>query len=196
MGSPLLAMSLAMAGNIKVVWQPNAEPDLAGYFVYYGTQSGVYSQRLQVGRPNNYTIRDVAPGKIYFIAVTAVDTAGNESAYSQQVSVRVSAASEPEGGAPRQHQLLQTHPNPYHLATHENTTITFELYQPSHVKLEIFDVLGHAVITLVNEARETGQQKVVWSGRDHQGRPVRTGIYLYRLITAGQTTTHRLLVYR
>jgi hypothetical protein len=63
------------------------------------------------------------------------------------------------------------------------------------VRLEIFDVLGHSVVTLMNEPRETGLQQAVWSGHDRQGQPVQTGIYFYRLITPGQASTRRLVVY-
>ena len=59
--------------------------DLAGYQIYFGTSSGNYTEVLNVADATEYTLNDVPPG-IYFIAVTAYDTSGNESAYSNEVS--------------------------------------------------------------------------------------------------------------
>ncbi|MGH7454457.1 MAG: fibronectin type III domain-containing protein, partial [bacterium] len=94
-----------MAADLKITWQPNREPDLAGYFVYYGVQTGFYNYRLAVGRQTEYTIRDLKPGEPYFIAVTAVDTASNESAFSEQIRVRVTGAADDDSVVPESPQL-------------------------------------------------------------------------------------------
>jgi hypothetical protein len=196
LGWLLLALTPVTAQDLKIVWQPNSEPDLAGYFVYYGMQTGFYRYRLAVGRQTEYTIRDLTPGETYFIAVTAVDTAGNESAFSEQVSVRLSPAQDKNSTLPKRPQLLPSHPNPFDTKKHQKTTFTFELYEPTHVQLQIFDVLGNLVVTLVNAEHQAGTQKVSWNGYDREGLPVRSGIYFYRLQTAGQTINRKLVVYR
>ena len=71
---------------VKISWKPNTEPDLAGYKLYYGNQSRSYifvrddigTDTLAVVRPDYF--------KEWYIAVTAYDTAGNESGYSNEVS--------------------------------------------------------------------------------------------------------------
>src|SRR4030067_916697 len=70
-------------------WDPKQEQDLAGYNVYYGTASGVYNgpgSPINVGNVNSYRLLDLNPGQIYFIALKAYDTLGNESGYSNEVS--------------------------------------------------------------------------------------------------------------
>jgi hypothetical protein len=59
--------------------------DLGGYKVYYGTSSGNYTVSLDVGNVTTYKIDNLTPGTYYF-AVTAYDTSGNESGYSNEVS--------------------------------------------------------------------------------------------------------------
>src|SRR4030042_4199018 len=79
----------AWAAEIRIAWDPNSEPDLAGYKVYYGTASGVYNgpgSPMNVGNVNSYRLLDLNPGQIYFIALKAYDTFGNESGYSNEVS--------------------------------------------------------------------------------------------------------------
>lgn len=84
----LLAIPL-FAASIKVTWNPNTEDDLAGYKIYYGTASGVYGDPIDVGNVTNGIIPDVADKTVYYVAVTAYDTSGNESGFSQEVSVDI-----------------------------------------------------------------------------------------------------------
>lgn len=73
----------ALAGEAFLSWDPNTEPDLAGYRVYIGTASGRYGEPIWAGNQTTYTIEELPTGTFYF-AVTAVDTAGNESGYSNE----------------------------------------------------------------------------------------------------------------
>jgi hypothetical protein len=62
--------------------------DLAGYYVYYGTQSQNYDHKTKVvGNEIKYTVTNLADGAPYYCAVTAYDTSGNESKPSNEVSI-------------------------------------------------------------------------------------------------------------
>jgi hypothetical protein len=82
--APLLA-----AGALKASWNANTEPDLAGYKIYYGLSSGNYTISINVGKVTQYTVNQLTEGLVYYFVVTAYDTAGNESAYSQEVSGQI-----------------------------------------------------------------------------------------------------------
>lgn len=78
-------------GAAKISWNANTEPDLAGYKVYYGTSSGVYTTVIDVGltaTPStpNYTVYNLTKGITYYFNVTAYDTSNNESAFGTEVS--------------------------------------------------------------------------------------------------------------
>lgn len=75
------------AKNVTVSWDANSESDLAGYKVYIGESSGNYSGNVDVGNVLQFTWNNLAVGKIYFFAVTAYDAAGNESDFSEEVSI-------------------------------------------------------------------------------------------------------------
>ncbi|MDZ7361139.1 MAG: T9SS type A sorting domain-containing protein [candidate division KSB1 bacterium] len=189
-----LAVVPAAAGDLKVTWQQNTEPDLAGYFVYFGKKERPQANRIDVGRQTQYRIQNLPAGETYYISVTAVDKSGNESVASEFIAVRVLTDQEKNGGLPPQHFLLQSHPNPFHLSPSRTTTISFALSEPSRVKLEIFNLLGQRMITLVDRNLPSGEQKFSWNGRDHRGTAVPTGVYLYRLETDRQTSTRKLVV--
>jgi hypothetical protein len=73
--------------------------------------------------------------------------------------------------------LRQNEPNPFN----PSTTIRFELPRDGHVTLDVFDVAGRRVASLLDGPRPAGTGSVTWNGRDVQGEPVSSGVYLYRL---------------
>jgi Fibronectin type III domain/Viral BACON domain len=74
------------SGSATLTWAGNTESDLAGYKVYRGTQSGVYGTSIAVGNVTTYQFTNLPPNTTYFFSVTAIDTAGNESVPSSEVS--------------------------------------------------------------------------------------------------------------
>jgi hypothetical protein len=87
----LTTSAIVHAGAIKVKWDANTEPDLAGYKVYLGTTSQSYSKIIDVGDTTSTIIRNVNYGQRYYVVVTAYDESGNESNPSSEVSVQVTA---------------------------------------------------------------------------------------------------------
>ena len=81
------------AAEVTLSWDPPAVSadgtplqDLAGYFVYIGSEPLKYSQRIDVGNVTTYHIDSLTPGSTYYFAVSAYDISGNESDYSFEVS--------------------------------------------------------------------------------------------------------------
>jgi hypothetical protein len=76
-------------GTTILSWDPVIATDLSGYRVYYGTAPGTYlqsiGQGIEVGNVVTYTVTGLSPGTRYYFAVTAYDTTGNESIYSNEV---------------------------------------------------------------------------------------------------------------
>ncbi|HEU4364801.1 MAG TPA: T9SS type A sorting domain-containing protein [Candidatus Krumholzibacteria bacterium] len=87
-------------------------------------------------------------------------------------------------------ELHQNHPNPFT----PSTTIEFTLPTGGHTTLEIFDVRGRLVRTLVNESFPAGPRAIIWNGSDANGETVPSGIYFYRLATAGRVETRKMTV--
>ncbi len=89
-----VSMTTVEAGEAILSWDPpttNADgtplTDLAGYKVYRGMVSGVYSAiPFDVGNVTSYTFSGLSEGTTYYYAITAYDASGNESAYSNEVN--------------------------------------------------------------------------------------------------------------
>jgi hypothetical protein len=84
----------AAAADVSLSWDPNTEADLAGYKIYYGTTSGVYSTIISAGLQTAYTVTNLPAGTYYF-AVTAINSSGLEGGYSNEVSTTVGGATAP-----------------------------------------------------------------------------------------------------
>jgi hypothetical protein len=81
--------STAHAASVTLAWDRSQEPNIAGYRVYYGTTSRHYTTMRSVGNSTTATISNLEPGTTYYFAVTAYDTSGNESSYSQEIPYTV-----------------------------------------------------------------------------------------------------------
>ncbi len=73
--------------------------------------------------------------------------------------------------------LAQNYPNPFN----PTTLIRFSLPKDSYVKLEVYNILGQKVKTLVNEKLTAGVKEVSWDGKGAKGMSVASGIYFYRI---------------
>ena len=80
------------AGEVTLAWNPNAEPNIAGYVVWYGTQSGVYTSSIDVGGRTTWTVTGLVDGQQYFFAVQAYTTARIMSPMSAEVSTVLPAS--------------------------------------------------------------------------------------------------------
>ena len=84
----VLSSTVFAAGSATVSWDKSEEPDIKGYKVLYGTQSGNLSDFVAIDSPDqtSYTFEGLEEGKTYYFAVIAVDLAGQESDPSEEVS--------------------------------------------------------------------------------------------------------------
>jgi hypothetical protein len=90
---------------------------------------------------------------------------------------------------PTEFALLQNFPNPFN----PETTIGYNLSESADVKLQIYNVVGQVVRTLVAEPQSAGRYQVRWNGMDDRGVPVSSGIYFYQ-IAAGKFQDVRKLM--
>jgi len=84
--------------------------------------------------------------------------------------------------------LSQNYPNPFN----PETTISFDMPIEEHISLEIYNIIGQKVKTLVNENLVPGRYILKWNGTDQYNKPVSSGIYFYKLKSASFTATKKM----
>ena len=93
---------------------------------------------------------------------------------------------------PHAFTLGQNYPNPFN----SGTVIRFTLPQPQDVELAVYNTAGQQVTKLAEGFRKAGKYSVNWDGRDQEGQPLATGLYLYRLQAGTKIETRKLLLLR
>lgn len=91
---------------------------------------------------------------------------------------------------PPDYMLGQNYPNPFN----PSTEIEYFVRRQGHVKLEIFNLLGQKLHTLVDEEKKSGTHRVTWDGTNDLGGSVSTGVYLYRLEADTFEKTNKMIL--
>ncbi len=86
----------AQGATVEVSWNANSESDIAGYKVYCGVRSGVYTLTIDTGLNTSADVTDLAAGTTYYFAVKAYNTSNLYSVYSSEISITTPEDSEEE----------------------------------------------------------------------------------------------------
>lgn len=86
----------AHSATVTLAWDPNPEPTVAGYRLYVGTSPRYYTSSVDVASSTSATISSLIEGVTYYMAVTAYDTSGNQSGYSDEIVYTVPGGAVPE----------------------------------------------------------------------------------------------------
>lgn len=131
-----------------------------------------------------YTFNNIYP--------TAAKPLGNETAIYFTTGYGTPLGTEENAGLPPSNytKLHKAYPNPFN----PQTTISFNLHGPAHVTLEIFNIAGRKVNSLIEEELTAGFHKRVWRGDNLNGNKVSSGIYFYRLTAGDYTETKKLIM--
>lgn len=91
---------------------------------------------------------------------------------------------------PESYNLSQNYPNPFN----PETKIEFAMKSNEQVRLVIYNILGQAVRTLVNQEMKAGTYSVTFNGRDDLGKQLASGIYMYSLETSNFKITKKMML--
>jgi len=140
-------------------------------------------------------------GAILTITVTAkgekFDGTGDISllsvGFEQDVQTEVNKeALSPKAVLPKAFALSQNFPNPFN----PSTTIAFDIPegQKVHVTLNVYNMRGQLVRSLVNEVRNEGAYQIQWDGMDNNGGKVSSGVYFYRIKAGDFSNTRKMVI--
>ncbi len=87
-------------------------------------------------------------------------------------------------------ELHGNYPNPFN----PETTISYSVKESSPVTIEIYNVKGQIVKTLVNENKASGNYSVVWNGRDNNQQAVSSGVYFYKMNAGKYSSTKKMIL--
>ncbi|NNF07609.1 MAG: T9SS type A sorting domain-containing protein [Candidatus Eisenbacteria bacterium] len=171
-------------GSASVSWVVSDAHDHLGFDVYRG-ESEVSRERINgavLRGQDSYMFEDAAAPKVkvgYWLA--ELSRSGTQTWHGP---VWLSPAVPVSG-----RQLLAS-PNPFA----SQTRITYQLHEARPVRLDVFDLKGRKVRTLLQETQSAGERSVVWDGSGESGSKVATGFYLLRLEAGPDSQVRKVLV--
>lgn len=178
--------------NITLNWSLNSETDLAGYLVYYGSESGVYDgvdanegeSPITISTFEEFELSGLPDGgSQYFFVIRAFDLSGNVSEASNESSTTITTDIFDESETPDQYFIEQNYPNPFN----PSTNITYKVPETANVTITLYDMLGRKLSTLVNERKTAGSYQITLDMSSYS-----SGIYLYRMQSGSFVKTRRL----
>jgi Carboxypeptidase regulatory-like domain/FG-GAP-like repeat/FlgD Ig-like domain len=199
--APVIADLRPYNNGFAVSWEPNTEEDLTGYSIWFDTdepgppyegQASVWGEDspIEVGLLDSLFVGELEDGVTYYVALTAFDTQGNHSTYSEEFMVTADVIHDPTDVAA--FSLSQNAPNPFS----PWTVFKYALPQAARVRIVVYDIQGRLIDVLVDEMQDGGKHEVVWDGRDDTGVKVPAGLYFCRAKVGSESKVRKMLMVR
>ncbi|MCH8126723.1 CHRD domain-containing protein [candidate division KSB1 bacterium] len=184
--APTNVLAKEVSGSfVELTWDESQDEDFNYFLVVKGTEAGFNPETAEnIGSTTETTLTDeaVSIGQTFYYRVAAVDFNGNQSVFSEEVSVIVTSVNE-SSLIPTEYSLEQNYPNPFN----PTTTINFSIKDRGHVLLKIYSMLGREVATLADKEYEAGRYSVVFDASQ-----MSSGVYFYILRVNGITLKNKM----
>ncbi|MCC7430093.1 S8 family serine peptidase [bacterium] len=179
--------------KVTFTWQKSfdLETQEPYYSIEFAQTSNFANSTLTVVGPDSFvTVTFNSSGWNYWRVFVTDGTVTLPCAnFYRAVNVILSGV-EDENNLPKAYKLSQNYPNPFN----PTTTIEFAILESGKTELEIFNVLGQKIRTLVSEKLLSGSYKVKWNGTDENGKQVSSGIYFYKLKSGNFSETKKMVL--
>ena len=180
--------------GVLIQWNTASEVETVGFNLYRSdVEEGPFEQINQAiipassdpftGSSYSYRDYDTEAGNTYYYKLEDVSING-KTKFHPPVSATAPS--------PEKHELFPNYPNPFN----KSTVFKYQIPVKTHVIIEIFNVLGRKIRTIIDENKEIGFYTVSWDGLDSHGLPVVSGIYFYHMSTNSFRTTRKMTVIR
>ena len=182
--APQNPQAVTQGADILITWDEPATRAL----VYYK----IYRNLIMIADDivDTYYLDPEVPNGTYSYNIRAVYSGGYQSTLSPDAVIEHVQTNADGMLIPKVTYLKGNHPNPFN----PETRISFALSSASKTLIQIYNVKGEKVRTLLNEQLDAGHHSVIWNGTDDNGRNVASGIYFYKFKTDNFNKTKKMLL--
>jgi len=171
---------------------------IASANVYITRASPLYTTSTTTNASGAFTLQNVPANADYTVTVSKTGystasveiTVGNTDYVIEEPFELSVELGETDGVAPAVTALRSNYPNPFN----PTTTIAFDTHKEGLVVMEIYNIKGQKVKSLVNEVMPAGYHKIEWNGNDESGRAVGSGVYFYRMVTGDYVAVKKMVM--
>lgn len=176
--------------GVLLKWRTESETENQGFNLYRRAEDEETFTRItdemipgqgssQSRHEYSYLDYDIQSGKTYSYKLGHVDYSGH-IAFSDPIQI--------QQGSIKEFVLNPNYPNPFN----PRTTISFYLRTAQHTTIDIYDVFGRKVRTLVSETLPAGEHEIIWDGRDDRGRKLASGTYLLKFVLPSEILQRKM----
>jgi hypothetical protein len=185
-GSPIGGV---LVGDIQPVlsWFTPVSGDVQSYIVEYSKKPDMSDPLSLEVKSNSVRLEKLKSGSPYYWRVLSLNSRGERSAFSETETFSTSSVTkvDKEEALPLKFSLEQNFPNPFN----PSTKIEFSIAKDGYYSLELYNILGQKVYSIMQGNMKAGNYKVDFNGRD-----LVTGIYLYRLTGNGISIVKKMML--
>ncbi len=163
-------------------FRQNQLPSVSGYKIYRNDNLIAETDTPEI---RTYTDDFERPQAFEYYLTAVYDN--NDSAPSNAVEVMLTDINDI---TPLATGLYKNYPNPFN----PETSIRYSMENDGHVIIDIYNVKGQKVKSLVNDNVKQGSHTVIWNGRDSKGKAVSSGMYFYKMKTGNYSHTEKMLL--
>ncbi len=168
------------------LWVNDRGAGLLRIYDYNGTDS--LSQEREVGRPSDFMWGLAFTGD----EVLTASFTGTELLFYLKPGFSTTSVEDDPNYLIHSFKLIQNYPNPFN----PSTTIDYSIPKTEDVTLEVYNLLGQRVVTLVDENQTAGKHTVQWNGLSQGGQQVSSGVYFYKLVSGEYSNIKKMMLLR
>ena len=176
-----------MDDNIHLSWDLSADDDFQYFIVEKSMDAGFATFETMETIDTFYVDVDYVSNENNYYRLAAVDHAGNQSGYTEVVEAAVLSID--VNAVPEVFAIHQNYPNPFN----PTTKINYDLPEDALVTINIYDVMGRSISTLISSPQSAGYRSIQWNATNSYGEPVSAGMYIYT-IQAGEFRATKKMV--
>ena len=150
-----------------------------------GMLNEIVSDNTGFNHPGEVAIS--ADGKYMFVSDQGNDRVQIYTCKEEQVGIEPFTDTK---RMPDRFALFQNYPNPFN----PSTSISYRISKTTLTKINIYNLFGQKVKTLVNEEHQPGDYKIIWNGTDNSGRILSSGVYIYQLQAGNFLQTKKMVL--
>ena len=192
--SLLVGNSVLTVGGNVLGSDPNGEDGGQAVFTIY--DSAGETRTSQVNTQTDFTIYQgltESNGRVYTILITQNYYGGPRTFYLTELTGIYNSAVTTDPDTPVTPQLsLTCYPTPTRVGN--NVNVRFESKSRDNVTIEVYNIKGQKVRTLVNQSFSAGQHQTIWNGRTDSNQPVSSGMYFFRMKSGRYTATRKMIL--
>ncbi len=181
------------SNTVSIMWTTESESNMIGYHILRAktneldtalrmTKNIIIALNQPETQQYSFQDKEIETDTEYFYWLQSAEYDGTIEFFGP-ISIKTQIISQETPVIPLVTQLNGAYPNPFN----PSTTISFDIAEKTNVTIDIFNIKGQKVKSLVNQEIAQGRHSVIWNGLDNNHKRVATGVYFY-IMQAGQYT--------